>query len=187
MAGIICLETEWQITKRGNRLTLNSEPLMRFINEMYNIPYIYRRIATLSELKYYLNQFQKKEYDKYKIIYFSFHGDTHSIHLEGEKEDLSLNDLQEIGGNVFQDKFVHFSSCRTLLGSDEISETFKDNSGAKIVSGYTKSVESDLSAIHDVAMFGEFLKHKSVSAVFRNLSKQYEGLEKNLGFKAFYD
>lgn len=38
--GIICIETEWQITKRGNRRNLNSEPLMKYISEMYGIPYI---------------------------------------------------------------------------------------------------------------------------------------------------
>ena len=51
--GIICIESELQVTSRGHRLTLNSEPLIRFIHEMYEIPYIYRRVATLSELKYY--------------------------------------------------------------------------------------------------------------------------------------
>ena len=62
MAGIICIETEWQITKKANRLSLNSEPLIRFISEMYGVPYIYRRVATLAELNYYLKQFQKAEY-----------------------------------------------------------------------------------------------------------------------------
>lgn len=34
--GIICIETEWQITKRSNRLSLNSEPLMKYISGIYN-------------------------------------------------------------------------------------------------------------------------------------------------------
>lgn len=33
--GIICIETEWLITKSSNRLSLNSEPLMKYISEMY--------------------------------------------------------------------------------------------------------------------------------------------------------
>ena len=84
--GIICIETEWQITKKKNRLSLNSEPLLRFMEESYGIPFIYRRIATQKELIYYLKQFCKNEYAKYEILYFSFHGQTHGIKLEGEKE-----------------------------------------------------------------------------------------------------
>lgn len=69
MHGIICIETEWQVTKKKNRLTLNSEPLLRYVSEMYQIPYFYRRVATKSELSYYLKQFSKKEYEAKKSVY----------------------------------------------------------------------------------------------------------------------
>lgn len=181
--GIICIETEWQITKRSNRLSLNSEPLMRYISEMYDIPYIYRRVATLGELKYYLEQFGKKEYmNNYSILYFSFHGDTNAIQLEGEKDNLQLNVLLEIGGNVFENRLVHFSSCRTLLGSPVKAEAFKKISKARILSGYTKSVNSSLSALHDIAYFGEYLTRTKTTAIFNNLEKNFEGLENTLGF-----
>lgn len=185
MAGIICIETEWQITKKSNRLSLNSEPLIKFISEMYGVPFIYRRVATLSELTYYLKQFQKKEYQKYNTLYFSFHGNTHAIQLEGEKKVLSLEDLKDIGGLVFKDRFVHFSSCRTLLGSEDVAQQFKKDTGAKILTGYTKSVDSYLSAIHDVALIGELIKRKQTATVFKFLKENYEGLEQKLGFKAF--
>lgn len=181
--GIICIETEWQITKRSNRLSLNSEPLMKYISEMYGIPYIYRRVATLGELKYYLEQFKKKEYmNNYSILYFSFHGDTNAIQLEGEKENLQLDALLEIGDNVFENRLVHFSSCRTLLGSPVKAEAFKENSRARILSGYTKSVNSSLSALHDIAYFGEYLTRTKTTAIFNNLKKNFEGLENTLGF-----
>ena len=89
--GIICIETEWQITKRSNRLSLNSEPLMKYISEMYDIPYIYRRVATLGELKYYLEQFSKKEYmNNYSILYFSFHGNTMLFNLKVKRKNCNL-------------------------------------------------------------------------------------------------
>lgn len=181
--GIICIETEWQITKRQNRLNLNSEPLMKYISEMYGVPYIYRRVATLGELQYYLKQFAKKEYmNNYSILYFSFHGNTNAIYLEGEQVDLQLDKLLEIGGNVFENRLVHFSSCRTLLGSPSRAEAFKENSKASILSGYTKSVDSSLSAIHDIAYFGEYLIRTRINSIFNNIKKNFEGLEKTLGF-----
>lgn len=185
--GIICIETEWQITKKSNRRSLNSEPLMKYISEMYGIPYIYRRVATLGELKYYMGQFSKKEYmNNYSILYFSFHGNTNTIHLEGEKEGLQLDTLLEIGGCVFENRLVHFSSCRTLLGSPSKAEIFKSKSRAKILSGYTKTVDTSLSAIHDIAFFGEYLTKIRSSSVFNNLEKNFGGLEKKLGF-IYYD
>ena len=183
MAGIICIETEWEITTKGNRRNLNTEPLIKFISDLYCVPYIYRRVATLSELTYYLKQFQKKEYQKYNVLYFSFHGDTHAIQLEGEKEALTLLELQEKGGQVFNNRYVHFSSCRTLLGSENVSQQFKKESGAKLLTRYTKSVDEDLSAIHDIALIGELLKRKQIAPMIKALKENYEGLEKKLGFK----
>lgn len=182
MLGIICIETEWQITKRGNRRPVNSEPLMEFIGTMYNVPYIYRRVATRGELVYYLEQFKKHEYDKYDVFYFSFHGGTHSISLEGDKENISLDDLSEMGGTVFQGRYIHFSSCRTFLGSAEVNENFKKQSHAKFVSGYTKSVDDDLSAIHDIALLGIYFRAKNKSTSFKKMDEYFHGLESKLGF-----
>lgn len=184
--GVICIESELQITKKDNRLTLNSEPLVCFIHEMYKIPYIYRRVATRSELKYYLNEFRKKEYrNNYDVLYFSFHGNTRAIQLEGEKELLSLNELNEIGENVFEDRIIHFSSCRTMLGDEEKLKEFKKASMARSVSGYTKSVDSALSAIHDVALIDAFINKNRLPSVFRRMSQLYGDLEEQLGFKHF--
>lgn len=183
MAGIICIETECQVTVRKNRLPLNTEPLMRFISEMYKVPCIYRKVATLSELLYYMKQFRKVEYNKYDIIYFSFHGDTHCIHLEGEKEDLTLQDLAEYGGEAFfGERLVHFSSCKTLFGSRKVAEDFKGTTNARFVSGYTKEVLSDLSAIHDIALFGTYLSSNKPMTAFGKVQKLYQGLQKKLGF-----
>lgn len=48
--------------------------------------------------------------------------------LEGEKKTekkLTLKELADMAKGVFTDCFVHFSSCRTLLGSDKELEEFK--------------------------------------------------------------
>lgn len=184
--GIICIESELQITKRRHRLTLNSEPLIRFIHEMYEIPYIYRKVATLSELVYYLKEFRKKEYKKsYDVLYFSFHGSTRAIQLEGEKKLFTLSELIEIGEDVFEDRVIHFSSCRTMFGDEEKLKDFKIYSKARSVSGYTKSVDSALSAIHDVALMDAFINKNQLPAVFRRMSQLYGNLEEQLGFRHF--
>ena len=182
---IICIETEWQITKRGNKRSLNTEPLVKYISEMYGVKYIYRRVATRTELEYYLEFLKRKEYS-FRVLYLSFHGKKHAIMLEGEKQELTLEELSEIGGDVFRGRYVHFSSCRTLIGSESVIERFKKQTKAKMVSGYTKSVDSNDSAIHDIALIGELLTKKQLPTLLDSMKKRYGGLEEQLGFRTCY-
>ena len=157
---------------------------MKYMSEMYGVPYVYRRVATRAELKYYLTFFAgRKEYDDYKVLYLSFHGEKHAIKLEGEKQKLTLDELGAIGGNVFRGRYVHFSSCRTLIGSQDIIAEFKRQTRAKMVSGYTKCVDSHDSAIHDIALIGELLTWKQIPALLSWMKKRYGGLEDSLGFR----
>ena len=160
---------------------------MQYMSEMYGVPYVYRRVATRAELKYYLTFFaSRKEYDNYDVLYLSFHGEKHAIILEGEKGEeqiLTLDELREIGGDVFSGRYVHFSSCRTLIGSQDIIAKFKKQTKAKMVSGYTKCVDSHDSAIHDIALIGELLTRKQIPALLSWMKKRYGGLEEALGFR----
>lgn len=54
-----------------------------------------------------------------------------------------------MANGAFENKFVHFSSCRTMLGSENSLEQFKINTGAAYISGYTTSVNGVLSAINE--------------------------------------
>lgn len=180
--GIICIETEWQITKKDNCRELNTEPLLKFLEEHYGIPYIYRRTATRGELEYYLKQFHKKKYDRYSIFYFNFHGWTKEICLESG-ERISINELTDLADGLFANRFIHFSSCRTLLGSENILAEIKEKSGAKMITGYTKSVVADLSAIHDIALMQQLITKKQLSSITNTLKKMYGGLEDKLGFR----
>ena len=62
--GIICIETEWEVTTRVNRRDMDTNSMLRFFHEVHNIPFIYRRVATERELAYYLKEFGKVEYQK---------------------------------------------------------------------------------------------------------------------------
>lgn len=184
--GIICIETEWQVTSRSSRRDMDTNSMLRFLHEVHQIPFIYRRVATEGELSYYLKEFGKSEYPKkYSIIYFSFHGNTHTIRLEGDNKELTLTDLASIGGAVFSDRLVHFSSCKTLLKSDSMVNQFKEETGAKLVSGYSKSVDTMMSAILDLGLFDAFFTYKQIPAIIRRIKSLYGGLSQELGFTIY--
>lgn len=69
--------------------------------------------------------------------------------------------------------------CDSPVKVDE----FKKNSKARILSGYTKSVESSLSAIHGIEFFGEYIIRIPASTVLKILKKNFGVLENTLGFK----
>lgn len=186
--GIICLETEWEHTIERNRRSIHTKPLLDFLEKSSGCEIIYRRVATKNELQYYLKRFNLAKYDNYSIIYLSFHGDTHPIFLEGEKGDeavLNLSDLAHLSDGVFKDRFVHFSSCRTLLGSEKELENFKTETGAKSISGYTKSVDGILSAINDIAYFDRIFNYGTMKGLESAMDKLYSGLNDELGFKIY--
>lgn len=181
--GIICIETEWEITTRSSRRDLNSEPLLQFLSKTYSIPYVYRKVATIEELRYYFKHFRKKEYvENYNVFYFSFHGNTHAISLESGVI-LDLEKLSDLSDGLFEGKFVHFGSCRTMLGSQSAIDNFCYSSGAKMVSGFTTSVDCALCAIHDAAFMAEIMSCKQVSSIIKHMENLYGGLQKKLGFR----
>lgn len=187
--GIICIETEWEYTVTQNRISLHTKSLLDFLEKSWGCKVIYRRVATKSELQYYLNRFTLSEYKDYSIFYLSFHGDTHSIFLEGEKradKKLTLEELADMAKGAFLNRFVHFSSCRTLLGNDGELETFKNDTGSLFLSGYTTKVDSILSAINDIAYFDQIFRHRTKKALIAPaMRKYYKGLAQKLGFKVF--
>lgn len=187
MNGIICLETEWEHTVKCNRLSLHTKALLEFLEKSKGCKVIYRRVATRTELQYYLRRFGTAEYKEYSVFYLSFHGDTQGIYLEGEKKDenfISLKELAEMSCGAFENKFVHFSSCRTFLGSENVLGQFKINTGASYISGYTTSVDGILSAINDIAYFDQIFSFQTKKALVKSaMDKYYQGLGQKLGFK----
>lgn len=182
--GIICLETEWEHTSPKNKMPLHTEPLLEFLGKAWKRKFIYRRVATFSEMLYYLKKFNtKKNKADYPIFYLSFHGDTQSIFLEAGSL-ITLDRLVKMADGCFEGRHVHFSSCRTLLGGEKQLLEFKKAAGAKSVSGYTKKVDGVLSAINDIAYIDQIFRHPIKPAYAeQSMLKYYNGLGAELGFK----
>lgn len=135
---------------------------------------------------------------KYPLVYISTHGWNASIHLEGVKEkkrknksdneeenksDIKLSDLAQLSPGFFEDRIVHFSSCKTLLNRGAVMR-FKDDTGALLVSGYQKSVDAMRSVILDMAYF-DALQNFSVNTLVKETSrfqKRYASLIEDLKF-----
>ncbi len=105
--------------------------------------------------------------------------------MEGDNKEISLSELTQYGSGVFTDRLVHFSSCNTMLKGENLVNEFKKETGAKLVSGYTKEVNTMRSCIHDLSLFDTFLSYKQVPAIIKRMENVYGGLSKELGFKIY--
>lgn len=190
---IICLEAEWLYNscKRSNRFNLKTEPLLNCLKEFYGCKVIYRHILHRADLQHYLNYFtpDKREFKNYKIVYIACHGDESALSLEGKDGDINLEELADMAGSFFEGRIVHFSSCSTLADSEAV-EKFKKRTGAKLVSGYTKSVDAMKSAIADMALFNDLMYIDKRFGVITNeehssFRKTYRSLLKELSFEAY--
>lgn len=188
---IICLEAEWLYNScpKDNRFNLKTEHLLNWLKEYHHCDVIYRHILHKAELLYYLDYFRptKREFKSHEIVYIACHGNEAAIHLEDE--DVELDVLADIAGNFFEGRIVHFSSCRTL--ADPVAaKRFKVKTKAKLVSGYTKSVDAMKSAIADMALFNDLMYITRKFGLITNESrssfrKTYSSLLEELGFVAY--
>lgn len=143
---IFAIEGEWT-NRLTDKETIKSS--LSFLDEVYGIKHIFRKVNTFNSLVDYLDQGTKASYKNYGIIVLAFHGSKKGIELEGK--DISLTKLANKCGGIFEGKLVHFSSCAILKDMEDI-EYFKKVTGAKKVMGYSENIDFLESTLFDIAL-----------------------------------
>lgn len=185
MKKIFCLETEWELSKNKRmRDKASMLPLLNFLEQSKKVEFVFRNVASRTDLRYYINQLGYKTYKDFQIIYLAFHGSSKALEIPNDKENpIPFSELAEISNGFFQDKIIHFGSCRTLYTSDERILEFKQQTGARLVSGYTKKIDFIRSSILDIAYFSELVDIQNIGTIEKRMIKRYDKLMDDLGFK----
>lgn len=180
--GIICLETG-EFEPRRTTDEFYALPLLQFMEKALGIHFIYRHVATIEELEYYIRKIGEQRFkNKFDVIYFSCHGSRGSIYLGGKSINLDqLRDMAE-PFKSFQSRHIHFGSCETLDEDEQIIKTFKRQVEAASVSGYTREDDSIQAYINELAYFHQLFLWKGISTV-RNHMEDYQHQLDNLGFE----
>ncbi|MDE5850283.1 MAG: hypothetical protein K2H38_09095 [Muribaculaceae bacterium] len=188
---IICLEAEWLYNsgRKGERFNLKTEPLLNWLKEFHQCDVIYRHILHKADLQHYLDYFKpsRRDFKNHEIVYIACHGNEATIHLEDGYIDLDT--LADMANGCFENRIVHFSSCRTLA-DPEVALRFKARTKARLVSGYTKNVDAMKSAIADMALFNDLMYITTKYGIICNAErstfrKTYRSLLEELGFEAY--
>ncbi len=181
--GVLCLEGEWKTDMR-DRSSVAS--LLRLHEGLGYIDCIHRDVATLAELEYYVEKWQKPRYKHYTLGYFAFHGSSGHLHLgktkSGKEVKVALSELAEMLGTSCQDKIIHFGSCETLRVNADALVEFRKKTNAKAVCGYTKKVDWLESAAFETLLIYELTQSTYLKAVATRIERNYPDLAKRLGF-----
>ncbi len=193
---IICLEAEWEYSEQNpdKRFSLNTLPMLNWLKEAYDCEIVYRRFRTKSDLKFYLEYFRthskgdenEENFGKYDIIYFACHGGKKCLWIEGKS--VPLKTLAGWAKGFFNNKIIHFSSCRTMSNKID-SKHFKRDCQALMVSGYQISVDAMDSSIADIAIMNDLLSQEEFEVErYTNRDsefyKRYESLLDDLHYHA---
>lgn len=176
---IFCLEGEWE---KSLKPKYSVESYLKYLEEAFSVRYIYRKVNSSVSLQKYLNILVQKRYEDYRVIYLAFHGNSKGIELD-HSEFLNLDQLVELAGDSFQDRIIHFGSCRTLLGSESKLLDFKRSTGARIVSGYSRSVDFFDSSLLDMAFLKNIVEYERPGHIENWIKDKYPRLSEDLGFK----
>ena len=180
---IFCLEGDWDNNLKSKSSILPALNLLEINNDLKTI---YRTCSTYEEFCNRIDTISsnKKIYKNYDIIYFAFHGTKNKIQIGSNLVDLeSIADRFE---NCFEDKIIHFGSCKTLAINDDKAKDFLKKTKAIAISGYEKTVPFISSTIADIVYFEICQKYVTMKSIKENMTKHYKDLVLELKFKMIY-
>ena len=186
--GIFCLETGdwWGDLKKPSTV----RPILELLSQSHNnkVPFIHRDVATQPELEHYLTLWTKRTYQRYPILYLSFHGIPGAFGDWG-KVIITLDELEDLLRGKCKRRVLHFGSCSTLALHGNRINRFVRETQALAVSGYTEWVDWNESSAFEILLLSQLATGTALAsvagprAVGRRLKRLAPGLYENLKFR----
>ena len=179
---VFCLEGDWEPDLRSKSSVSAS---LDFLHTNCGINYIHKHCGTKENLKYYLKLWKNRKYKEYTIAYFAFHG--HPEQIEVGKEYLDLEELAEMLNGSCVNKIIHFGSCNTLDTDERKIRKFLDTTHALAVCGFRREIDFLEGSVFDMLLLQKMQEYKDMSALERDLKRNYRKLINNLEFRLIYN
>lgn len=132
--GIYAIEGRWDKTSSDARPSI--QPLLALVTDPYKAKRAHFDVATRADLSYRLKHSYKGGFG---ILYIAMHGKRAGLRLD-DGDRVALPDMAAMMMDRFSGWAVHFGSCEIMAANESIIRKFKRDTGADLVSGYTKSV-----------------------------------------------
>ena len=158
MDRIFCLETEWRQDVQDLKEKSMAHSILEFYESTLGKQFVFRQVATLEDFEYYIQHLEYPTYKNYDVVYLCFHGSRGKIHF-ANKTDYKLSDFAAQHEGIFSGKTVIFDSCSTLNLSEKQIAEFKSLTGARMIIGYTKSVNLVGSFVFEIWLLNMLASH----------------------------
>jgi hypothetical protein len=180
--GIFCLEGPW-----SSRLTdtASVKPLLELLEEHKKVRFLHWRISSIADLATTVAKWPQRQYDRYPLGYFGFHGIPGRL-LIGRRH-VTLESFGDTLAGRCGGKTIYFGSCGVLGIKQEQIERFRRHTKARCVIGFKEAdVDWMVSAAFDLMLFDALTHYQRMDAVERYMRRNQPRLVKQLGFKMFY-
>lgn len=175
---IIAIEA-WENYELEPRAGMKS--LLDFLTLTNQIKYNYNFIYTPTELKYILETIPTKQYS---FLYVALHGYPEKINLGSQTEfEIKLSELASWMGRRFEGYGLHFASCAIMNSWVDTLSSFKGLTGLSFVSGFTKFVDFNSSAVVDHILINEWAYSRSYRKMFSRITGTHKKLLQENGFE----
>ncbi len=178
-SNVLCLESFWHDRLDGDRLSVR--PLLELLHTTRGTKYIHLTCNTIEELSFNLRQHRR--YRSYGVLYLAFHGRRGRL-LLADGSELAVERLTEMARGRLSGCLVHFGSCWTALGEDQVYD-FLEQTGAAAATGYTKAVDWIDSAAMDLLILDRAREYSNAKSLIDKLADTYSGLNEETGFTAY--
>lgn len=174
--GVLCLEGEWY----GAEDRTSVQPMLDMLERSGHITAMYRDVATREELRFYVDRWTHKDWGNYPLLYLAFHGAPGEFFVG--KTPITLEDLAADLEGKCVGRIIHFGSCATLGVATEQLETFRRQTGAHAVSGYSGWVDWLEASAFEILLLNELIKTGDVETVQQRMSVEHADWARALGF-----
>lgn len=169
--GIFCIEGEWGNSLHDER---SVRPLLDVVHRQEDVDFLHRRVSTIEEFEALVARWQQRQYSRYKVGYFAFHGSPGVIWIGRKRIDLER--LGELMAGKAHGKTLYFGSCKTVQVPNSRLDEFKRITGARVVAGFTRNVDWLESAAFDLLALNAFTKFARIDGARNSLERSYPDL-----------
>lgn len=147
--GVLSIEGEWDKDRPADRQSVR--PLLSVLEAQGDIESFHRDAATRAELYHLLDRWTSEaRYRNFRFLYLSFHGAPGLVALSDG--DVTLGRLATRLEGKCHGRVIHFGSCESLNVSTRRLASFRETTGAALVSGYRGAVDWVESASLDMML-----------------------------------
>ena len=170
---ILCLESNWNSRRPSNQSVVST---LETLSGIHRDTMIHLWCNTTDALTYSLRDMTYGF--SIGTLYLSFHGLADCI-LLADGTRIHLSGLADMMGSRFRGWNIHFGSCKTMKSPN--LNSFKKDTGAAVLSGYTTSVDWVQSMAFDLLLLHEMYQYVRPSHLKRRILKLYPDLMKLTG------